>query len=339
MLPSRTCRSGAARLRLALQFQPAHANVPNDADDRRSRRAKSIRGHGIDARQVPFDEGFADDRDAVRLEGVGLADVAAGLERNAQRFEEARGHEPENRARVRCQNRRPGLARRGLDVPDASTHDHGQEADIGGARHAGQRPDVGQDARVKIDAARRRTVFRDRQRRLHRDCVRRIEARLDRLDAPQRPDEQTGRHQENERRGYFRGDEDRSQPLGTAARPPRDPSRSPERSRSLATRMAGTTQTRSRLRRSRSRRTPGRAGRRRSPHRRAAWQGPAARAAAPRRWRPRYPVVHRRPTAKDFPSTAGARAARVPRPSRSASPVLRRSEPAREAGWPGSCTR
>jgi hypothetical protein len=179
MLPSRTCLYDTYACGSLTRSSP-RTRIPDDTHDRALAQGEvDPPSDGINAWQVSLDEGLADHGDAVRLERVGLADVAAGAKRNAERFEEAWRHEPENRARVVAKFVDPAWRVEELDVPDASAHDHGQEADIGGARHAWQRPDVGQDARVEIDAARCRTVFRDRQRRLHRDHVRRVEARLD----------------------------------------------------------------------------------------------------------------------------------------------------------------
>ena len=121
-------------LRLAAAFEPAHANVADDADDRPILPGKvELPAQGILSGPVALDEGFADDGDELCRHRVAVADIASPAHGNIQRGKKARRDEPHARRIVVA-----SLELHAVDAhrPDAAAPDHRQAADIGGVGDA-----------------------------------------------------------------------------------------------------------------------------------------------------------------------------------------------------------
>ena len=143
---------GQVDLRFALGLEPAHADVLRDPDD-----DPFVEGDGEAAAAgravgpVAPRERLAHDRDEWRIEGVDLAEIPPGDERNPQRIEVPRGEIPQAGA---VDVGRVGLARDAghLDRPDAAAHRQRRETRVGRGGDARERTHLVEHAGVELRA-------------------------------------------------------------------------------------------------------------------------------------------------------------------------------------------
>ena len=189
-------------------------DVTHDArNDPVSKGEVKAEAQGILPGPVPTSERLADDGDGSDIIRVEFTEVPAGRQRDRQRFEEVRSGVSKD-----CS---VGLAShiKAIDShrPDSSSHDHRKETDVGGARHAWQASDLGQNLRVELRASGSGVVFRHRQLGPYSQHTLTAKTRIDVLALPQGPDQQTGRDKQDQRQRDLDNHQYGTEPLVSSA--------------------------------------------------------------------------------------------------------------------------
>ena len=189
-------------------------DVTHDArNDPVSKGEVKAEAQGILPGPVPTSERLVDDGDGSDIIRVEFTEVPAGRQRDRQRFEEVRSGVSKD-----CS---VGLAShiKAIDShrPDSSSHDHRKETDVGGARHAWQASDLGQNLRVELRASGSGVVFRHRQLGPYSQHTLTAKTRIDVLALPQGPDQQTGRDKQDQRQRDLDNHQYGTEPLVSSA--------------------------------------------------------------------------------------------------------------------------
>ena len=168
----------------------------------------SVRPSGSCPGQSRAAERLADHDDVGRGRLISFRQVPTALERNAERREEIRRDEAHARSRRR---QRIVDDAGSSDRPDTATVDHRQRGRVGGAGHARQSACGGENPRVEVLLDIGILVPGHRQRGPKRQDTTRSEARVDRLNAPERLHQQSRGDEQRDRAGDFGKNEDRAE--------------------------------------------------------------------------------------------------------------------------------